>query len=148
MLCYLMQFEYLWQKLFLWRFIYTELTLLIMTFQDVFSKTIVKILDKNLWSISFLHKFLFVVPIIRRNFLPHMLNQRFFLYIKKGLLRVAFQKLKKTTLRKKCPYSRLLWSVFSRIRTEYGEIRSISPYSVRIRENADQTNYTDTFHAV
>ena len=31
-----------------------------------------------------------------------------------------------------------LWSVFSRIRTEYGEIKSISPYSVRIRENTDQ----------
>ena len=31
-----------------------------------------------------------------------------------------------TTLRKKCPYSKLFWSTFSRIRTEYGEIRSIS----------------------
>ena len=30
------------------------------------------------------------------------------------------------------------WSVFSRIRTEYGETRSISPYSVRMRENKDQ----------
>ena len=30
------------------------------------------------------------------------------------------------------------WSVFSCIRTEYGEIQSISPYSVRIRENTDQ----------
>ena len=30
------------------------------------------------------------------------------------------------------------WSVFSRIRTEYGEKRSISPYSVRIQENSDQ----------
>ena len=30
------------------------------------------------------------------------------------------------------------WSVFSRIRTEYGEIPSISPYSVRMQENADQ----------
>ena len=30
------------------------------------------------------------------------------------------------------------WSVFSRIRTEYGEIRSISPYSVRMRENTHQ----------
>ena len=29
---------------------------------------------------------------------------------------------------------------FSRIWTEYGEIRSISPYSVRMRENADQNN--------
>ena len=30
------------------------------------------------------------------------------------------------------------WSVFSRTRTEYGEIRSISQYSVPIRENTDQ----------
>ena len=30
------------------------------------------------------------------------------------------------------------WSVFSHIRTEYGEIRRISPYSVRMRENTDQ----------
>ena len=32
----------------------------------------------------------------------------------------------------------VFWSLFSRIRTEYGEIRSISPYSVRMREHADQ----------
>ena len=44
------------------------------------------------------------------------------------------------TLRKKCPYSELFWSVISRIRTEYGEIQSISPYSVRMRENTDQNN--------
>ena len=37
-------------------------------------------------------------------------------------------------LRKKCPYSELLWSVLSRIRTEYGEIQIISPYSIRMRE--------------
>ena len=30
------------------------------------------------------------------------------------------------------------WSVFSCIRTEYGEILRISPYSVRMRENTDQ----------
>ena len=30
------------------------------------------------------------------------------------------------------------WSVFSRIRTEYGEIRGVSPYSPRMRENTDQ----------
>ena len=39
-----------------------------------------------------------------------------------------------------CPYSELFWSAFSIIRTEYGEIRIISPYSVRMRENADQNN--------
>ena len=41
---------------------------------------------------------------------------------------------------KKCPYSELFWSVFSRIRTEYGEIQSVSPYLARMRENADQNN--------
>ena len=43
------------------------------------------------------------------------------------------------TLRKKCPYLELLWSAFSGIRTEYREI--LSPYSVRMRENADQNNF-------
>ena len=37
------------------------------------------------------------------------------------------------TLRKRCPYSELVWSAFSRIQTEY-------PYSVEMRENADQNN--------
>ena len=44
------------------------------------------------------------------------------------------------TLRKKCSYPELFWSAFSCIRTEYGEIRSISPYSVQMQENADQNN--------
>ena len=44
------------------------------------------------------------------------------------------------TLRKNWPYLKLFWSVFSRIRTKYGEIRSIFPYSVRMRENTDQNN--------
>ena len=30
------------------------------------------------------------------------------------------------------------WSVFYRIWTEYGDTRSISPYSVQMRENTDQ----------
>ena len=30
------------------------------------------------------------------------------------------------------------WSVFSRIRTEYGQILRISPYSVRMQENMEQ----------
>ena len=30
------------------------------------------------------------------------------------------------------------WYIISRIRTEYGEIRSISPYLARMRENTDQ----------
>ena len=43
-----------------------------------------------------------------------------------------------STLRKKSSYSEVFWPVFSRIRTEYGEILRISPYSVRMRENVDQ----------
>ena len=34
----------------------------------------------------------------------------------------------------------LLWSLFSRIRPEYGEILRISPHSVRMREDTDQNN--------
>ena len=44
------------------------------------------------------------------------------------------------TLHEKCPYSEFFWPVFSYTRTEYGEIRSISPYSVQMRENTDQKN--------
>ena len=43
-------------------------------------------------------------------------------------------------MRQKCTYSELFWTAFFRIRTEYGEIRSISPHLVRIRENVDQNN--------
>ena len=32
------------------------------------------------------------------------------------------------------------WSVFSCIRVEYGDLRSKSPYSIRIQENADRKN--------
>ena len=49
-------------------------------------------------------------------------------------------------LRKKCPYSELFWSAFSRIRTEYGEIRSIRSKCEKMR--ARITPNTDTFHAV
>ena len=43
-------------------------------------------------------------------------------------------------LREKNMYSELFWSIFSRIWTEYGEKRGISPYSIRMRENTDQNN--------
>ena len=38
----------------------------------------------------------------------------------------------KVTLREKCPYSEFFWSVFSRIRTEYGEIRNPNLFSVNV----------------
>ena len=56
-------------------------------------------------------------------------------------------------LHQKCLYLELFWSAFSRIRNEYGEILSISPYSVRMGENVGKMRTrispnTDTFHAV
>ena len=47
---------------------------------------------------------------------------------------------KSHTLRKKRLFLELLCFIFSRIRTEYGEIWSISPYYVKMRENADQND--------
>ena len=41
----------------------------------------------------------------------------------------------------KSPYSELFWSVFSYIWTAYREIRSISSYSARMRENTDLSNF-------
>ena len=46
----------------------------------------------------------------------------------------------KLLLRKKCPHSELFSSVFSRIRTEYVEIRSRQINSVRMGENTDHNN--------
>ena len=43
-------------------------------------------------------------------------------------------------LREKCLYAELFWSLFSRIRTEYGKILCISPYSIRIGGNTQQSN--------
>ena len=80
-----------------------------------------------------------------------ILDQQIYLFsrIGKTMEKLQFKKFKNINfkyygkhqpLRKKCPYSELLWSAFSRIRTECGEILRISPYSVRMRENADQNN--------
>ena len=45
-----------------------------------------------------------------------------------------------STLREESPYSEFFRSVFSRIRTEYGEILNISLYLIWIWENAEQKN--------
>ena len=41
-------------------------------------------------------------------------------------------------LREKYLYLEFFWPVFSHVRTEYGEILNISPYSIRMQENKDQ----------
>ena len=69
----------------------------------------------------------------------------------------SFKPLRYISLRKKCPFSELLWSAFfphfSRIFPQYREVRSISPHSVWMRENAGKmqtriTPNTDTFYTV
>ena len=54
------------------------------------------------------------------------------------------------TRREKCPNRKIFWSVFSCIRTEYGDLTRKSPYSVRIQENTNQnkTPYMGTFYAL
>ena len=61
------------------------------------------------------------------------------------ILRVTPHSITKKSLREKCPYSEFFWSVFSRIRTEYGNILRISSYSVRMQENRDQ-KYSEYGH--
>ena len=54
-----------------------------------------------------------------------------------------------SSLRENSWYLEFFWSVFSRIRSEYREIWSISLYSAQMRENTDQkTPNRDTFYAV
>ena len=69
------------------------------------------------------------IKYLRRN-LPGILSLKKFVNLKR-----------RNALREKCPYSELFWSLFSRIRTEYGEILRISPYSARMPENTDQKNF-------
>ena len=54
------------------------------------------------------------------------------------------------TRRVKCPNKKIFGSVFSCIRTEYGDLTRKSPYSVRIQENTNQnkTPYMGTFYAL
>ena len=46
----------------------------------------------------------------------------------------------KHKLGEKCPYFEFFWSVFSLIRTDYGDLQIKSPYSVQMREKIDQRN--------
>ena len=65
-------------------------------------------------------------------------NTAFYNFISRNLVLCCVR-----SLREKCPHSAFFWSVFPRIRTEFGEI-------LRIRENTDQkkTPYLDTFYAM
>ena len=66
-------------------------------------------------------------------------EQDFYKQYRADFGKIVKQRLSNTLL-KKCPYSELFWPEFFRIWTEYGEIRSISPYSVWMRKNEDQKN--------
>ena len=46
----------------------------------------------------------------------------------------------KHKLGEKCPYFEFFWSVFSLIRTDYGDLQIKSPYSVQMQVKIDQKN--------
>ena len=49
------------------------------------------------------------------------------------------------TLREKCPNMEFFfWSVYSFLRTEYGDLRRFSPYTEKY--GPEKTPYLDTFH--
>ena len=57
-----------------------------------------------------------------------------FLFLERRLdFRLRLLSILRFSLRERCPHSELVWSVFSRIWTKYGEI-------VRMWENTDQNN--------
>ena len=62
------------------------------------------------------------------------------MHLPTGSLKISFKYIAINTLRKKCAYSELFWSAFSRIRTKYGQILRISPFSVLMRENTERNN--------
>ena len=69
---------------------------------------------------------------------PHCYQYESYLVFEKKVCK--WQKIRYQSLRKYFLYLELFWSVFSRIPTEYWQIRSISPYSVWMRANMDQNN--------
>ena len=92
-----------------------------------------------LWDGPFDHRFL-LVKILR-----YHSKIRFFIKLEVSLKRWKFWKILKFQRAliflhcvKSAQIRSFFWSVFSRIRTEYGEILRISPYSVRMWENTDQ----------
>ena len=74
------------------------------------------------------------IKYLRRN-LPGILSLKKFVNLKR-----------RNALREKCPYSELFWSLFSGIRTEYGEILHIQSKCGKMRTRI--TPNTDTFNAV
>ena len=118
-----------------WNITKNRVVLPVIFFFEKFSKS-------YFFSISnFFLKILFKFrTLYKKLFLVYQLPKCSCSYFSKALgfyLRVLFSC---ESLRKKCLYSELFWFVFSRIRTENGEIRCISLYSVRMWENIDHNN--------
>ena len=71
--------------------------------------------------------------------LPYCPLQNFYLFLVRNFALQYLNLIKHHCVRS-VQIRSLFWSVFSRIRTEYGEIRSIFPCSVQMLENADKNN--------
>ena len=69
-----------------------------------------------------------------------MFGQEFLTLVNEPSISMEAIEIMQPTLHEKFPYSELFRSVFPCIRNKYGKIRSISQYSVRMRENVDRNN--------
>ena len=64
--------------------------------------------------------------------------EKFVTYQNWGNRAELWSKEQSIALRKKCLYSEFFWSAFFRIRTEYGNLQSKSPFSLLMWGNTDQ----------
>ena len=75
------------------------------------------------------------------SFFFHML--KFYIYFLDSIFQLPLHFVKSVQIRS------FFWSLFSCIRTEYGDLLRKSPYSVRVQKNTDQKNLLIlTLHAV
>ena len=85
-----------------------------------------------------------VFVLIARKLMQNCLSSQLQLHISSKIYSIAFTLILFEadifSLREKCPYLDFLQSVFSHIRTEYGEILRISPYLVQMGKSTDQKN--------
>ena len=83
-------------------------------------------------TLSFMVLFIYFIKVVFRH---HKLYFGFTFLGKLFYLSMLLRKVKQYSLREKCPHSKLFWSVFCHIRTEYGEILAgkYGPEKLQIR---------------
>ena len=92
----------------------------------------------SLFIYFFIHYHLFLFIYYRLNSIFVRNHVVYSIIVPRIMSRKEFKEMRKIDCVKSVQIRSFFLSVFSRIRTEYGEIQSISPYSIQMRENTDQ----------